>query len=128
MRRLCSNHRASEILVCSTLSASSLSLGHDTSPSPMPEKMRESSAPRPSSPRRRAESFPLVCVPRPNSLGLGTNWRTGETRMLGLSAMPPRKLLTAPSGIRPCTHKSRLVGSGWSMSASAGKADISSAH
>ena len=58
MRRLCSNHRASEILVCSTLSASSLSLGHDASPSPMPEKMRESSAPRPSSPPSSCRKFP----------------------------------------------------------------------
>ena len=28
----------------------------------LPQKRRESSAPRPSSPRRRAESFPLVCA------------------------------------------------------------------
>ena len=47
-----------------------------------------------------------------------------ESRANGIVGDPAPETLTAPSGIRPCTHKSRLVGGGWSMSALPAEADI----
>ena len=44
----------------------------------------------------------------------------------GIVGDPAPETLTAPSGIRPCTHKSRLASSGWSLSALPPKKEIHS--